>query len=85
MWDAIMEMAMQCVLRTPTGGCLATWLPAEHAVPGRQVSLKLAEGGKSPPMTVAVVYALALPMARIRAHERDWTKSTDYVRGRARA
>lgn len=80
-----MEMARQCALRTPTGFCLVTWIPAEHAVPGQSVRLKLPDGSKSPLLTVAIAWPLTLPLERIRAHERDWTKSTDYVRGRRKA
>ena len=79
-----MTLARQCALRTPTGGRLVTWLPAEHAICGRRVTLKLPEGGKSPPMQVETVYPLALPLRQVLEHARDWTKSTDYVRGRNR-
>ena len=76
-----MTLARQCVLRSPTGGSLVTWLPAEHAISGRRVTLKLPEGGKSPPLCIETVYPLALPLERVLRHARDWTKSTDYVRG----
>lgn len=79
-----MTLARQYALRTPTGGRLVTWLPAEYAICGRRVTLKLPEGGKSPPMQVETVYALALPLQHVLEHSRDWTKSTDYVRRRSR-
>ncbi len=79
-----MTFARQCELRSPTGGRLVTWLPAEHAICGRSVTLKLPEGGKTPPLQVETVYALALPLRQVQEHSRDWTKSTDYVRGRPR-
>lgn len=79
-----MTLARQCTLRSPTGGRLVTWLPAEHAICGRRVTLKLPEGGKSPPMQVETVNSLALSLQQVQEHSRDWTKSTDYVRGRNR-
>jgi hypothetical protein len=79
-----MEMLRQCDLRTPTGGSFITWVPAEHAVPGRHITLKLEDGSKSPALLVATVFALTLPLDFIRKRSRDWTKSTDYVRGRPR-
>ena len=79
-----MTLARQCTLRSPTGGRLITWLPAEHAICGRRVTLKLPDGGKSPPTLVETVYTLALPLQQVLEHTRDWTKSTDYVRRRSR-
>jgi hypothetical protein len=79
-----MILARQCELRSPTGGRLVTWLPAEHAICGRSVTLKLPEGGKSPPMLVETVHELTLSLQQVQEHARDWTKSTDYVRGRNR-
>jgi hypothetical protein len=35
-------------------------------------------------MVVETVYELALSLQRVQEHARDWTKSTDYVRGRSR-
>jgi len=77
-----MEMVRQCDLRSPTGGSLITWVPVEHAVPGRRITLKLEDGRRTPAMLVATVFALALPADFMRERSRDWTKSTDYVRGR---
>ena len=77
-----MILARQCELRSPTGGRFVTWLPAEHAICGRSISLKLPEGGKSPPMRVETVYPLALSLREVQEHSRDWIKSPDYVRRR---
>ncbi len=79
-----MKLTKQCSLRRPSGSRLLTRLPAEPAVSGRCLTLEAADGRKIPNLVVETVCALALPLALIREHERDWTKSTDYVRGQRR-
>jgi hypothetical protein len=68
-------MSKQCELRSPSGGRLVTWLPAEHAVPGRCLSLKGDDGAVVPRMTVAAVFGTALPTAYVKERSRDWTKT----------